>query len=146
MATRVISVSPKLSSVEKIFQARESILWKHPKNRSEYEVGDIVYMYISGEKYIRFKVEVMETNVPASRGDLYNPTWKNEEDLRKQIDNNKNDRFKLIAELPEEKRPLLSIDKLRERGLNNFPYGYANITSNEPLIAYIESVFNGADV
>lgn len=142
MATRIISVNPCRSDIEKIFQERNSILWPHPQRRCQYEEGDIIYMYISGrEKYIRFKVKVIGTNKRANRAALSNPTWKSDEDLQKQIDNNNNDLFELIKELPVEKRSRLSLEQLRTHGLNGMS-PYINITTNDQLIAYIESVFS----
>lgn len=37
-------------------------------NKYKFQVGDIVYVYVSDEKYVRFKTVVSEVNVPRKDG------------------------------------------------------------------------------
>ena len=101
-------------------------------------------MYISSPvQEIYFKVRVNRTNVQANREELSDEsTWTRDEYLEEQAKNNNNDEIELIKEVPENLRNQLSIEALSDNGfIGNFPYGKpVNISANEQLIRYIESV------
>ena len=144
MATFIIPVNPERSSLDRIFQNGNSLLWIHKQGYPRYQVGDILYMYISSPvKEIYFKARVNRTNVQANLEELSErSTWIKEEDLEEQVRNNNNDEIELIRKVPENLRSQLSIDALSSNGfMKNFPFGKpVNISDNERLIHYIESV------
>lgn len=144
MATFIIPVNPERSSLDRIFQNGNSLLWIHKQGYPRYQVGDILYMYISSPvQEIYFKVRVNRTNVQANREELSDEsTWTRDEYLEEQAKNNNNDEIELIKEVPENLRNQLSIEALSDNGfIGNFPYGKpVNISANEQLIRYIESV------
>lgn len=140
----IIPENPNRSNIDVFFKERDSILLKHSKNYPKYKVGDIGYLFITKpEQKIRFKTQIMRTNVSATERELTNPTWNYREDFKKQVSNNNNDEFCLIKEMSIDEQELLSIKNLREHGFNNFPNGLpVDITDNQDLVTYIESIIN----
>lgn len=109
----IIPENPKRSNIDSFFKERTSILLKHNSNYPKYKAGDIGYLYVTQtEKRIRFKTQIMRTNVPATEKELTNPTWNNPGDLKKQVKNNNNDEFLLIKEMSLDEQELLSIENL----------------------------------
>ena len=147
MATFIIPVNPQMSDIGKVsqlFREDGSILWIHKKRYPKYHEGDIIYMCITGGiKKIRFKVRVEGTDIQATADDLKKYTWIKKSDWKKQIENNCNDKFTLIEELDKEQSRKLSRSCLNANGFQGFERRLpTEITDNDALIRYIESVIN----
>lgn len=143
MRTYIIAVNPMKSDVDSIFNGRTRLYWIHRKgNHAKYEAGDVLYMYISSPiQKIRFKVKVLEPNIGATLEQLANPTWINQEDVDEQVRNNNNDKIEIVKEVDSERMDNLSLSSLCSHGLSKRIWGSVEITDNEELVAYIESVF-----
>ena len=109
------------------FRELGAVDWK--QDNYSFELNDVIYIYVSSCKAIRFRCKVTKTNLTT-----------------REIDDSKYGELKeynRYAEFTLEKEysgDCLSYDRLRENGLNNRLQGA--ITVNDNLLRYIKSFDN----
>ncbi|WP_079478856.1 EVE domain-containing protein [Halobacillus salinus] len=107
----LMPANPKNYDIEAAFRQYDTIEWKQSYT---YEVGDIIYIYVSGTvRQVRYKVEVVETSVkrePSKNGKQF---WKDIES-QKGFQEVKRMKIRLLEEVDT---PELSLNELREQGL-----------------------------
>lgn len=133
-----------------MYDGRPEIYWKN--SNDSYEAGEnaIAYFYmiankITNEKgYIRFRAEIKEAHVRGVVGLRENTTWRNPEDIEKQIRNNDNTWCVNIQELTEEElRSQVTSPEMTKLGYDwpksgVYPF---EITKYDKLIEHVENLF-----
>lgn len=94
------------------------------------------------DQRIYYKAIVKEILKPATKEKLYNPTWIEEKDWDKQVEENDNVLLELLQNFTPEQREALTKSKLDEYGFRK-NQTVNNITDNQRLLDYIKSVEEG---
>ena len=80
------SNSSKFDLAKFLSKHNNDVDWKQSAN---FEVGDVVYIYCTKpEMRIRYKMEVVKTNIPFSKSLKDEDCWKDKEEFRAGIKNN----------------------------------------------------------
>ena len=109
--------------------------WKQSAN---FEVGDVVYIYCTKpEMRIRYKMNVIATDIPSSEALIDKIFWSDEVELKKGLDNNRYVRMKLVSETNSDR---LTMDELHRQGVKGYFYGPRTI--DRELTIYVDKVFN----
>ncbi|MDC0706247.1 HNH endonuclease [Priestia sp. AB] len=129
----LVPANPNEYDLESAFSRYETLDWKRSYN---YEKGDILFMYVSGNiKKIRYKVEVTEGLVRTNKVTYDKAFWMDDEKF-KQSKEWKYMRFRFVDEVDTTE---LSLKKLREHGLKGNIQGAMKLTGD--LRNYIMSFF-----
>ena len=94
------------------------------------------------DQRIYYKAIVRGVHIKATKEELYNPTWIEEKDWDKQVEENDNVLLELLQKFTPKQREALTKSKLGEYGFRK-NQGVNNITNNKPLLDYIGSVEEG---
>lgn len=94
------------------------------------------------DQRIYYKAIVRGVHIKATKEELYNPTWIEEKDWDKQVEENDNVLLELLQNFTPEQREALTKSKLGEFGFRK-NQGANNITDNQRLLDYIKSVEKG---
>lgn len=106
--------------------------WKQSAN---FEVGDVVYIYCTKpEMRIRYKMEVVETNIPFSKSIKDETCWTDKMEFKAGVENNKYYRMKLLTATNSD---MLTMEMLLKRGVKGYIFGPRTI--DKKLTKYIES-------
>lgn len=111
----IISQNEEMFHLEDLLKEHDVVDWKQYNN---FEVGDIVYIYNSKPyRRIRYKMEVVRTDVPSS--EYINDTifWVDKFKLERGLTHNRYVRLHLLSKEPENGGP--SYDYLRSNGLKS---------------------------
>lgn len=109
--------------------------WKQSAN---FEVGDVVYIYCTKpEMRIRYKMEVVETNIPFSKAKIDKKFWSDEAEFKKGMEYNRYFRMELVSKTNSD---LLTMDELHRQGVKGYFYGPRTI--DRELTIYVDKVFN----
>lgn len=109
--------------------------WKQSAN---FEVGDVVYIYCTKpEMRIRYKMNVIATDIPSSEALIDKIFWSDEVELKKGLDNNRYVRMKLVSETNSDR---LTMDELHRQGVKGYFCGPRTI--DRELTIYVDKVFN----
>ena len=105
------------------------------KQSASFEVGDVVYIYCTKpEMRIRYKMEVIETNIPFGKSLKDETCWIDKTEFKAGVENNKYFRMKLLATT---KSDMLTMDMLHKQGVKGYIYGPRTIDKEQTK--YIES-------
>ena len=94
------------------------------------------------DQRIYYKTIVREIHKKATKEGLYNPTWIEEKDWDKQVEENDNVLLELLLDFTPAQRDVLTKSKLGEYGFRK-NQGVNNITENKSLLDYIKKVEDG---
>lgn len=94
------------------------------------------------DQRIYYKAIVRGVHIKATKEELYNPTWIEEKDWDKQVEENDNVLLELLQDFTPEQREALTKSKLGEYGFRK-NQTVNNITDNQRLLDYIKSVEEG---
>ena len=94
------------------------------------------------DQRIYYKTIVRDIHVKATKEELYNPTWIEEKDWDKQVDENDNVLLELLQKFTPEQREVLTKSKLDEYDFRK-NQTVNKITDNQRLLNYIKSVEEG---
>ncbi|WP_144647069.1 HNH endonuclease [Priestia megaterium] len=129
----LVPANPNEYDLESAFSRYEILDWKRSYN---YENGDILFMYVSGNiQKVRYKVEVIEGLLGTNNVKYDNAFWMDDRKFE-QSKEWKYMRFRLVDEIDTTE---LSLKKLRERGLKGNIQGAMKLTGE--LRDYIMSFF-----
>ncbi|MFS0671050.1 HNH endonuclease [Peribacillus frigoritolerans] len=129
----LVPANPNEYDLASAFSRYETLDWKRSFN---YENGDILFMYVSGNiQKVRYKVEVIEGLV-RSNDVKYNKMFWNDEEKFEQSKEWKWTRFRLVDEVYTNE---LSFSQLREHGLKGKIQGSMILTGE--LRDYVMSFF-----
>ena len=131
MAVWLISANSKTYDHKAAFEKRGYDDWRQ---LASYDVGDIVYIYVTDpERKIRYKTKVEKVDMTYSECVDDSEYWI--------TPNNGGEKFKYVRLrlLTKADTSLLSLDLLRDHGLKNAPQRAMKLESE--LLAYIETVF-----
>lgn len=125
--------NPNEYDLASAFSRYDTLDWKRSYN---YENGDIIFIYVSGNiQKVRYKVEVIEGFV-AAKDVFHNKTlWHDEEKFEKSKEWNRT-RIRLVDEADTSE---LSLEQLRKHGLKGNIQGSMKLTGE--LLDYIMSFF-----
>jgi len=108
--------------------------WKQSAN---FEVGDVVYIYCTKPQMrIRYKMEVVATNIPSSKAIIDKSCWNDEAEFKSGLANNRYFRLKLVAEASSD---LLTMCELHKKGVKG--YFQRSRTIDRNLTRYIDNFF-----
>lgn len=106
--------------------------WKQSAN---FEVGDVVYIYCTKpEMRIRYKMEVVETNIPFSKSIKDENCWTDKTEFKAGVENNKYYRMKLLTAINSD---MLTMEMLHKQGVKGYIFGPRTI--DKELTKYIET-------
>lgn len=129
------SNSSKFDLAKFLSKYNNEVDWKQSAN---FEVGDVVYIYCTKpEMRIRYKMNVIATDIPSSEALIDKNFWSDEVELKKGLDNNRYVRMKLVSETNSDR---LTMDELHRQGVKGYFYGPRTI--DRELTMYIEKAFN----
>ncbi|MEJ9232244.1 HNH endonuclease [Peribacillus butanolivorans] len=129
----LVPANPNEYDLASAFSRYETLDWKRSYN---YENGDILFMYVSGNiQKVRYKVEVIEGLV-RSNDVKYNKMFWNDEEKLEQSKEWTWTRFRLVDEMDTAE---LSLAQLREHGLRGNIQGSMKLTGE--LRDYVMSFF-----
>lgn len=112
------------------------------KQKNKFNVGDTVFIYCTKpESRIRFIMEVEKTVITFEESTKDEEYWNDPEEFKAGVITNRYCRFRLIDEVCSDK---LSLDNLKEHGLNGVPQG--SLIPSESLVDYIMDVFETATI
>lgn len=129
----LVPANPLEYDLASAFSQYDTLDWKRSFN---YEKGDILFLYISGDvQKVRYKVEVIEGLVRTN--DVYNNKtfWVDEEKYNKSLDY----KWTRIRFVDEVDTPELSLAKLRKQGVKGNIQGSMKLTGE--LRDYVMSFF-----
>ena len=108
------------------------------KQSSNIEVDDVVYIYCTKpQMQIRYKMEVIETNIPFSKSLKDISCWKDEAEYKSGVENNKYFRMRLVSESISS---ILTMEKLHSLGIKGWIQKPRKLEKN--LVVHIEKAFN----
>ena len=129
----LVPANPNEYDIESAFTRYDTLDWKRSYN---YENGDILYIYVSGNiKKVRYKVEVVEGLVRTNDVKYTKTFWMDEQKFEQSKEWNRT-RIRLVDEVES---PGLSLVHLREQGLKGNIQGSMKL--NGILRDYIMSFF-----
>lgn len=130
----IISANPEVYNHEEAFNRREYIDW-YDSIKNPYNIGDIVYIYLTSTRQITYKTKVTKININ-------NNTIVDDRDLWTDKNNYKSKEkyARLVLQLKLDRKEL-HLQKLREFGFRPPQSGKFNIT-NDKLKEYLEKFFN----
>lgn len=129
------SNSSKFDLAKFLSKYNNEVDWKQSAN---FEVGDVVYIYCTKpEMRIRYKMNVIATDIPSSKAKIDKKFWSDEAELKKGMEYNRYFRMKLVSET---KSDLLTMDELHRQGVKGYFYGPRTI--DRELTMYIDKAFN----
>lgn len=129
------SNSSKFDLAKFLSKYNNEVDWKQSAN---FEVGDVVYIYCTKpEMRIRYKMNVIATDIPSSEALIDKIFWSDEVELKKGLDNNRYVRMKLVSETNSDR---LTMDELHRQGVKGYFYGPRTI--DRELTIYVDKVFN----
>lgn len=129
------SNSSKFDLAKFLSKYNNEVDWKQSAN---FEVGDVVYIYCTKpEMRIRYKMNVIATDIPSSKAKIDKKFWSDEVELKKGMEYNRYFRMKLVSET---KSDLLTMDELHRQGVKGYFYGPRTI--DRELTMYIDKAFN----
>ena len=109
--------------------------WKQSAN---FEVGDVVYIYSTKpEMRIRYKMEVIETNIPFDESLNDETCWTDKNEFNAGVENNRYFRLRLVK---ENKSSRLTIDELHMHGIKGWIQGPRKVSKD--IIPFIEESIN----
>jgi len=130
----IVPSNPNIYDVVASFEKNGFIDWRQNKNK--FEVGDIVYLYISRtDKKVMFKAIVEKVDIPSSEVSEDKEFWTNEEEYNKEIQTN----YFRIRLLEQTDREELSYEFLKDNGLKGAIQSPRRLDDN--LASYIEKYF-----
>ena len=130
----LVPANPNEYDLASAFSRYETLDWKRSYN---YEKGDILFLYISGNtQKVRYKVEVIEGLVRTNDVHYNKTFWMDEEKYNKSLDYNWT-RVRFVDEVDTSE---LSLFQLREQGLKGNIQGSMKLTGE--LRDYIMSFFD----
>lgn len=130
----LVPANPNDYDLERALSKYETIDWKRSFN---YENGDILFMYVSGDiQKVRYKVVVLDGLVQTDDTQNNEEFWVDEEKYEQSKEWNYS-RIRLVDEVDVDE---LSLAKLREHGLKSNIQGSMKLTDNE-LRNYIMAFF-----
>lgn len=115
---------------------------KEERVRMLHAEGELEIEQNIPDQRIYYKAIVRGVHIKATKEELYNPTWIEEKDLDKQVEENDNVLLELLQNFTPEQREALTKSKLGEFGFRK-NQGANNITDNQRLLDYIKSVEKG---
>lgn len=111
----IIAQSDEVFRLEDLLKEQDVVDWKQFNN---FEVGDIVYIYNSKPyRRIRYKMEVIRTNVPSSEYINDEKYWGDKHNMDEGLKHNRYVRLHLLTKEPENGGP--TFDYLRSNGLKS---------------------------
>lgn len=129
------SNSSKFDLAKFLSKYNNEVDWKQSAN---FEVGDVVYIYCTKpEMRIRYKMNVIATDIPSSKAKIDKKFWSDEAELKKGMEYNRYFRMELVSKTNSD---LLTMDELHRQGVKGYFYGPRTI--DRELTMYIEKVFN----
>ena len=129
------SNSSKFDLAKFLSKYNNEVDWKQSAN---FEVGDVVYIYCTKpEMRIRYKMNVIATDIPSSKAKIDKKFWSDEAELKKGMEYNRYFRMELVSKTNSD---LLTMDELYRQGVKGYFYGPRTI--DRELTMYIEKVFN----
>lgn len=129
------SNSSKFDLAKFLSKYNNEVDWKQSAN---FEVGDVVYIYCTKpEMRIRYKMNVIATDIPSSKAKIDKKFWSDEAEFKKGMEYNRYFRMELVSET---KSDLLTMDELHRQGVKGYFYGPRTI--DRELIMYIDKSFN----
>ena len=129
------SNSSKFDLAKFLSKYNNEVDWKQSAN---FEVGDVVYIYCTKpEMRIRYKMNVIATDIPSSKAKIDKKFWSDEAELKKGMEYNRYFRMELVSETNSD---LLTIDELHRQGVKGYFYGPRTI--DRELSMYIDKAFN----
>ncbi|WP_397539817.1 HNH endonuclease [Rummeliibacillus pycnus] len=130
----LVPANPNEYDIESAFPRYDTLDWKRSYN---YENGDILYIYVSGNiKKVRYKVEVVEGLVRTNDVKYNKKFWMDEQKFEQSKEWGRT-RIRLVDEVDT---PELSLAHLREHGLKGNIQGSMKLTTGI-LLDYIMSFF-----
>jgi 5-methylcytosine-specific restriction enzyme A len=129
----LVPSNPNEYDLTSAFNSYETLDWKRSYN---YENGDLLFMYVSGNiQRVCYKVEVIEGLVRTNDVNYYKAFWMDEEKFRQSQDWERT-RIRFVDQVDTNE---LSLTKLREQGLKGNIQGSMKLTGN--LRDYIMQFF-----
>ncbi|MBP9991547.1 MAG: hypothetical protein KBT45_09025 [Bacteroidales bacterium] len=129
------SNSSKFDLAKFLSKYNNEVDWKQSAN---FEVGDVVYIYCTKpEMRIRYKMNVIATDIPSSKTKIDKKFWSDEAELKKGMEYNRYFRMELVSETNSD---LLTMDELHRQGVKGYFYGPRTI--DRELSMYIDKAFN----
>ncbi|MCQ2296321.1 MAG: hypothetical protein MJZ45_02845 [Bacteroidales bacterium] len=129
------SNSSKFDLAKFLSKYNNEVDWKQSAN---FEVGDVVYIYCTKpEMRIRYKMNVIATDIPSSKAKIDKKFWSDEAELKKGMEYNRYFRMELVSETNSD---LLTMDELHRQGVKGYFYGPRTI--DRELSMYIDKAFN----
>lgn len=129
------SNSSKFDLAKFLSKYNNKVDWKQSAN---FEVGDVVYIYCTKpEMRIRYKMNVIATDIPSSKAKIDKKFWSDEAELKKGMEYNRYFRMELVSETNSD---LLTMDELHRQGVKGYFYGPRTI--DRELSMYIDKAFN----
>ncbi len=129
------SNSSKFDLAKFLSKYNNEVDWKQSAN---FEVGDVVYIYCTTpEMRIRYKMNVIATDIPSSKAKIDKKFWSDEAELKKGMEYNRYFRMELVSETNSD---LLTMDELHRQGVKGYFYGPRTI--DRELSMYIDKAFN----
>lgn len=129
------SNSSKFDLAKFLSKYNNEVDWKQSAN---FEVGDVVYIYCTKpEMRIRYKMNVIATDIPSSKAKIDKKFWSDEAEFKKGMEYNRYFRMELVSET---KSDLLTMDELHRQGVKGYFYGPRTI--DRELSMYIDKAFN----
>lgn len=108
--------------------------WKQSA-KANFEVGDVVYIYCTKpEMRIRYKMEVVATNIPFSKSLKDEDCWTDKKEFRAGIENNNYFRMRLTCNINTDN---LTIMDLHSHGVKGWIQGPRKLSFD--TVSYIES-------
>ena len=129
------SNSSKFDLAKFLSKYNNKVDWKQSAN---FEVDDVVYIYCTKpEMRIRYKMNVIATDIPSSKAKIDKKFWSDEAELKKGMEYNRYFRMELVSETNSD---LLTMDELHRQGVKGYFYGPRTI--DRELSMYIDKAFN----
>lgn len=129
------SNSSKFGLAKFLSKYNNEVDWKQSAN---FEVGDVVYIYCTKpEMRIRYKMNVIATDIPSSKAKIDKKFWSDEAEFKKGMEYNRYFRMELVSKTNSD---LLTMDELHRQGVKGYFYGPRTI--DRELTMYIEKAFN----
>lgn len=125
------SNSSKFDLAKFLSRHGNTVDWKQSAN---FEIGDVVYVYCTKPQMrIRYKMEVVETNIPFSKSLKDETCWTDKAEFKAGVENNKYFRLRLVK---ENKSSRLNIDELHLHGIKGWIQGPRKVSKD--IISFIE--------
>lgn len=129
------SNSSKFDLAKFLSKYNNEVDWKQSAN---FEVGDVVYIYCTKpEMRIRYKMNVIATDIPSSKAKIDKKFWSDEAEFKKGMEYNRYFRMELVSKTNSD---LLTMDELHRQGVKGYFYGPRTI--DRELTIYVDKVFN----